>query len=110
MGIGPVILAPAMIAAELLFHPRNRLIGAEIRFGRLALGTQRNLGIEVNRALGAESETVTRQRGVAGIAAVEILVQGFGDARADLPAQSVANVEIFARYAKWHESLHVKAG
>jgi len=62
-----------MIAAQLLFDPRNRLIGAGIGIGRVALGMQRDLRIEMNGAFGAEPKTVPRQRDVAGIAAVEYL-------------------------------------
>ena len=54
---------------------------------------QRDLGIEVNGAFGAEAETVPRQGQVPGIAAVEILGHGLGDAVIDALAQGCADVE-----------------
>ena len=94
MGIRPVIFAAAMIATELLFHVRHRLIGAEISIGRLALGAQHYFGIEMDDAFGAKRKAVPRQRGMAGIAAVKVLAQRFGDAFADALTQGLADLEI----------------
>ncbi len=90
-----MILEPAVIAAQPLFDPRRRLVGAGIGIGRHAFGVQRDLRIEMNGAFGAEPETVARQRDMPGIASVKIFAHGFGDPVADALAQSIADVEIF---------------
>src|SRR5271163_2414074 len=105
MGIGAVILEPAMIAAQLLFEPRHRLIGGKIGIGRLALRMQRDLRIEMNGAFGAEPKTIPFERNVSGIAAIEIFAQRFGDPLPDAPAQSFAEIEVLSGYAKRHGSL-----
>ena len=50
----------------------------------------------MDRALGAKAEAVLGQRGVAGIASVEILTHCLGDPVVDPVAQCIAEVEIFA--------------
>src|SRR6202035_1804403 len=78
---------------------------AGIGVGRHAFGVQRDLGIEMNGAFGAETKTVPRQGQVPGIAAVEILGHGLGDAVVDAVAQGRADVEVLSGNAKRHASL-----
>src|SRR5580698_3644 len=58
---------PAMIAAQPLLDPQRRLVGAGIGVWRHAFGVERDLGIEMDDAFGAEAETVPRQGQVPGI-------------------------------------------
>src|SRR5579864_235509 len=103
--LGAMLFEPAMIAAQPFLDPQRRLVGAGIGVGRHAFGVQRDLGIEMNGAFGAEAEAVPRQGQVPGIAAVEILGHGLGDAVADAVAQGRADVEVLSGNAKCHASL-----
>ena len=76
-----------------LLDPQRRLVGAGIGVGRHAFGVQRDLGIEMDDAFGAEAEAVAYQGQVPRIAAVEILGHGLGDAVIDALAQGCADVE-----------------
>ena len=51
-------------------------------------------------AFGAETKTVPRQGQVPGIAAVEILGHGLGDAVVDAIAQGRADIEVLSGNAK----------
>src|SRR5262245_44282469 len=63
---------------------------------------QHDAGIEMHHAFGAEAERLLADRDVAGIAAVEILVDRFRNPRADPGAQRLADVDVLARDAKRH--------
>ena len=56
----------------------------------------------MQRAVGAETETVLAQRDVAGIIAVEIFAQHFVGALADAPAQRFADTDAFSRDPESH--------
>src|ERR1700720_1365763 len=56
----------------------------------------------MQRAVGAETETILAQRDVAGIIAIEILAQDFLGALADAPAQGVADADAFSRDPESH--------
>ena len=56
--MGPMILEPAVIAAQPLLDAHRRLVGAGISIGRDAFGVQRDFEVEMDRAFGAETETV----------------------------------------------------
>jgi hypothetical protein len=91
------ILEAAFIAAQPLLDLGQCLVGAGIGVGGIGIGLQRNSGIQMQRAVGAEAEAILAQRDVAGIIAVEILAQDFIGALADAPAQRVANTDAFSR-------------
>src|SRR3981189_776222 len=52
---GPA-LQPALVAAQALLDAQRGLVGARIGVRRHAVGVQRDAGIEVNGAFGAEAE------------------------------------------------------
>src|SRR5947209_5392390 len=91
------VLEPALVAAQPLLDLQQRLVGAGIGVGRIGFGLQRDAGIQMQRAVGAEAEAVLAERDVAGIIAVEIFAQDFFGAFADAPAQRFADTDAFAR-------------
>ena len=97
-----------VIAAQLFFHMKHRLIGALIGIRRVAFRAQRDLGVEMQRAFSAKAGTFAFERRVAGITAVEIFGQRAGNARLDAPSQCFANVEIFPGNAKRQSCLRGK--
>jgi len=56
----------------------------------------------MQRAVGAEAETVLGERDVAGIIAVKILAQDFVGSFADAAAQRFADADAFSRDPKSH--------
>ena len=96
------ILEAALVAPQPLLDAQRRLVGARIGVRGVRLGVQRDAGIEMDRAFGAETEALLLDRDVARIAAVEILGQRLDDAGADALAQGFADVEILSRDAKRH--------
>src|SRR5690242_19247867 len=91
-----------MVAAQPLFQVARRLIGAEIGISRHRIGAQHNPGIKMHHTFGVEAERLLADRGMAGKSAVEILFERFEDAGADAFAQSLAELDLFAGYAKGH--------
>src|SRR3954468_742574 len=91
------VLAPALLAAQPLFNRQQRLVGAGVGVRRIGFGLQRDPGIQMQRAVGAEAEAVLAERDVAGIIAVEIFAQDFFGAFADASAQRFAYTDAFAR-------------
>src|SRR4029077_17872479 len=57
----PMLLEPAVVAAEPFFDAQRRLVGAGISIRRHAFGMQRNFGVEMYGAFGAETEAVFGQ-------------------------------------------------
>ncbi len=104
---GGAALQPALVAAQALLDAQRRLVGARIGIRRHAVGMQRDAGIEMNGAFGAEAEAFLADRDVARIAAVEIFCHRLGDPRIHAVAQGLADVEIATRYAERHWRLHV---
>src|SRR5467141_4036156 len=96
------ILEPALVASQPLLDLGQCLIGAGIGVGGVGIGLERNSGIQMQRAVGAEAETILAQRDVAGIIAVEIFPQDFIGALADAPAQRVADIDTFSRDPESH--------
>src|ERR1700728_4274967 len=94
--LGTMILEPAMITAQALFHMRRGLIGARIRVRGGALGVQCYLRVQVDGAFGAKPEAVARDRDVPGIPSVEILTHRLYEPVVDPPTQGVADVEVFS--------------
>src|SRR5665213_1278697 len=78
-----MILAAALVAAQLLFNADRGLLGAFISIGRHALRFEHGAGIQVQHAFGAKAETVAADSSVARIAAVKIFRRRFGDAVGD---------------------------
>jgi hypothetical protein len=99
---GGAILEAALVAAQPLLDQGQRLIGTDIGVGGVGIGLQRNSGIQMQRAVGAEAETVLAQRDVAGLIAIEIFAQHFIGALADAPAQRLADADAFSRDSKSH--------
>jgi hypothetical protein len=56
----------------------------------------------MQRAIGAEAETILAQRDVAGVIAVEIFAQDFVGALADASAQRFADADAFSRDPEGH--------
>ena len=104
-----MILQPAVIAAQPLLDPQRRLIGAGVRVSRQAFGVQGDFRVEMDGAFGAEPESLPLERGMSGIAAIEIFAHGFGDALAHALAQRVTHVEVLSRDAKCHAKPPVQA-
>src|SRR5207247_1122564 len=96
------VLEAAFVAAQALFDHQQGLVGAGIGIGRIRIGLECNSGIQMQCAVGAETETVLAQRDVAGIIAIEILAQDFLGALADAPAQGLANADAFSRDPESH--------
>src|SRR5216683_1931373 len=96
------ILETALVATQPLLDLGQRLIGAGIGVGGIGIGLERNSGIQMQRAVGAETEAILAQRDVAGILAVEIFAQHFIGALADTPAQRIADIDTFSRDAESH--------
>src|SRR5258706_4770543 len=78
------------------------MVGAGIGIGGIGIGLERNSGIQMQCAVGAETETILAQRDVAGIIAIEILAQDFLGALADAPAQGLADADAFSRDPESH--------
>src|SRR3981081_2371002 len=96
---GGAALQPALVAAQALLDAQRGLVGARIGVRRHAVGVQRDAGIEMDGAFGAEAEAFLADRHVARIAAVEIFFHGLGDAGIHAVAQGLAAVENDNRYA-----------
>src|SRR5262245_50688499 len=97
------ILAPALVTAQPRFDTDGCLIGACIGIGRERFGFEHDARVEMNHALGAETEPLPGDGDVPGKSAVEIFGHGIGDARIDALAQRFADVDVLARDAKWHD-------
>jgi len=67
------ILEAALVAAQPLLDAQRRLVGARIRVRGVRLAVQRDPRVEMDRAVGAETEAFLLDRDVARIAAVELL-------------------------------------
>src|SRR3954451_7391446 len=104
------ILQPALVAAQPLLDLQQSLVGAGISVGGIGFGFQRDPGIEVQRAVGTEAETVLAERDMAGIVAVEIFAQDFFGAFADAPAQRFADIDAFARDSYGHVMPRLRRG
>ena len=103
MGLaGRAILQPALVAAQPLLNHQQRLVGAGIGVGGVGIGLERDPGIQVQRTVGAEAETILAQRDMPGIIAIEILAQHLVGALADTPAQRVADIDAFSRNPQSH--------
>src|SRR5882672_1238152 len=99
---GRTILETALVAAQPFLDHQQRLIGTGIGVGGIGIRLERDSGIQMQRAIGAETETILAQRDVAGIIAVEIFAQDFVGALADATAQRVADIDAFSRNPKSH--------
>src|SRR5207253_10328084 len=93
---GGAVLETALVATQPFLDLRQGLVGAGIGVGRVGLGLQRNAGIKMQRAVGAEAEAILAQRDVAGIVPIEVLSQHLVGALTDPPAQRVADTDAFA--------------
>ena len=99
------ILAAALVASQSRFDTDGRLIGAGIGIGRERVGLEHNARVEVNHALGPETESLLTDGHVPGKSAIEVFGHGFRDACIDTLAQRLADVDVLARDAKWHIAL-----
>src|SRR5262245_4698984 len=97
------ILAPALVTAQPRFDAHGCLIGACIGICRERFGFEHDARVEMNHALGAETEPLPADGDVSGKPAVEIFGHGLGDARVDTLTQRSADVDVLARDAKWHD-------
>ena len=94
--LSAVILEFTMITAQPRLYARCGLVGAGIRVGRAAPGTQRDFRIKVNGTFGAKPGAFPLDGCMPGIPAIKIFAQCFGDPRADAFAQRIADIKIFA--------------
>src|ERR1700704_638309 len=99
---GGAVLQAALVAAQALLDHHKRLVGAGIGVGGVRICFQRNPGIKMQRAVGAEAEAVLAQRDVAGIVAVEIFSQDFIGALADARTKRFANTDALPGDSKGH--------
>src|SRR5205814_6375530 len=94
---GRAILETALVTAQAFLDHQQRLVGAGIGVGGIGIGLEGDSGIQMQRAVGAEAETILAQRDMAGVIAIEIFAQDFVGALADAPAQRVADTDAFSR-------------
>src|SRR6202011_1081067 len=102
------VLEAALVAAQSLLNLGQRLVGAGIGVDGIRIGLERNSGIQMQRAVGAEAETILAQRDMAGIIAVEIFAQDFIGALADASAQRVADIDTFSRDSESHFDASIR--
>src|ERR1051326_4001714 len=96
------VFLAALVAAELLLDADRRLIGARVGVGRHRFSLEGDTGIEMQRTLGPEAESVLLDRHVAGISAVEGFLERLDEPGIHPLAQGRADVEVLARDAKRH--------
>src|SRR5262249_35743512 len=70
---------------------------------RERVGFEHDARVEMNHALGAETEPLPADGDVPGKSAVEIFGHRLCDARIDALTQRFADVDVLARDAKWHD-------
>src|ERR1700690_2795314 len=97
-------LHTAMVSSKLLFDADGGLIGAEIGVRVGAFRFHHNARIEMELTFGAEPMPVFVDGGMTGIAAIEIFRGRLIDAHADAFAQRFADIEVFSRNAKSHQT------
>src|ERR1700674_3090897 len=102
------LLEAAPVAAQPLLNLGQRLVGACKGVDGIRVGLERNSGIQMQRAVGAEAETILAQRDMAGIVAVEIFAQDFIGALADASAQRVADIDAFSRDPESHFDASIR--
>src|SRR5450631_4899644 len=102
------VLEAALVAAQSLLNLGQRLVGAGIGVDGIRIRLERNSGIQMQRAVGAEAETILAQRDMAGIVAVEIFAQDFIGALADASAQRVADIDAFSRDPESHFDASIR--
>src|SRR5262249_34409708 len=93
------ILAPTLVTAQPRFDAYGCLIGTCISIGRERFSFEHDARVEMNHALGAETEPFPADGDVPGKSAVEIFGHGIGDARIDALAQRFADIDVLARDA-----------
>src|SRR5690606_3426037 len=98
-------LQPALVAAQPLLDTLGGGVEGELRILGLAGGLQRDAGVEMHDAIGAEARARLLDRHRPGIAAVEILADGLADASLDLGAESVADLHVLTGNAQAHVKL-----
>ena len=104
------ILAPSLVPPQSGFDADCRLICAGIGIRRKCLGLEHNPRVEMDDALGSETESIPADGNVTGKAAVEIFGHRFREARIDAPAKRFSNLDVLARDAKWHDRPPMTAG
>src|SRR5262249_9352902 len=97
------ILAPTLVTPQPRFDAHGCLIGACMGIRRERVGFEHDARVEMNHALGAETEPLPADGDVPGKSAVEIFGHGLRDAHIDALAQRFADVDVLARDAKWHD-------
>src|SRR5262245_16815538 len=97
------ILAPALVAAQPFFDAHGRLIGADIGIRRERVSLEHNAGVEMDHAFRSKAEPVPAYGDMSGKTAVEVFGHRFGYTRIDALAQRLADSDVFARHAKWHD-------
>ena len=97
------VLAPTLVTAQPLFDAQGRLIGAGIGIRRERVSLEHNPRVEMDHALGSETESLLAYGDVPGKTTVEVFGHGVRDARIDAPAQRLADLDVLARDAKWHD-------
>src|SRR5262245_9131049 len=100
---GMAILAPTLVTAQPLFDAQGRLIGAGIGIRRERVSFEHNARVEMHHALGSETESLPAYGDVPGKTTVEVFGHGVREARIDAPAQRLADLDVLARDAKWHD-------
>jgi hypothetical protein len=97
-----VLLELAIIAAQALFDiERHHFIGRS-RITALGARLQGGAGIEMDDAIGTETDSVRSEGQMAVITAVEILSDNGGKVILRFTAQSIADIHILSRNAQGH--------
>src|SRR5262245_51249225 len=97
------ILASPFVTAQPRFDAHGRLIGAGVSVCRERVSLEHNAGVEMDHALGAKAEAVPAYGHGSGKPAVEVFGHRFRETRIDALAQRLADPDVFARHAKWHD-------
>src|SRR5260370_16753526 len=96
------ILEAALVAAQSLLNLSQRLVGAGVGVDGIRIRLERNSGIQMQRAVGAEAETILAQGDMAGIVAVEIFPQHFVGPLPDASPPPAAHPHAFSRHPQSH--------
>src|SRR6185369_13860458 len=98
------VLATAFVAAQSLLDMERRLFGALIGVGCHAFRFELRAGIQMQHAIGAETETVAAHGGVSRITTAKILGRRLGYAIGDALLQRAADVDVLSGNTQRHRS------
>ena len=81
------------IAAQTFFDPQRGLVCARVGICRHSFSVQHNPRIEMDRALGAKTQTFLADNRMSGIAAIEKSLDQLVDPLADAIRQHIADID-----------------